>query len=359
MDKPLIFLFPGIGDHSALLGTSLIEIPEYNAIIMDGFSYLKAHHDIDLFWTLDSQPNSGMASTATSFAARLKQARSQNTIATQEPINQTVNAHPFLFLHQYALVKLLESKGFSAHTCVGYSLGEYTAATCSGAMTLYKALDLIARRAKLVDDLPRAAMLAVAANSEDIGVSLPREVSIAAVNSPLQTIVAGPKASVERLQKSLEGRQIICQQVAADHGFHTKMMNPIKPELASWLANNFNDNDRIPLTKNWLSSINQTEVMKGQHFNHEYWLTQLTRPVTFSDTVKHLALKNLTLVEIGPGRSLSLLAKQNPAFPQAHWTKLHTLLPSLHENEDHKAYVCSKMSQIDQGRTRTAERDAL
>ena len=62
-------------------------------------------------------------------------------------------AQPGVFVVEYALARLLESWGIRPDAMVGYSLGEYVAATLAGVLTLPDALRLVAHRASMIDRL--------------------------------------------------------------------------------------------------------------------------------------------------------------------------------------------------------------
>ena len=360
MSDRVIFLYPGIGDHQGLAGTGLLMFPEYRHIITRGYEHLRDKHEIDLFWTLEPAPSSATAHARKSgggFSARLKQARSKSTqtgnsanINTDtdtdtDRLQQTLYAHPFLFLHHMALTSLLKAHQITPHSCIGYSLGEYSAATACGAMSFYQALDLIATRARLVHQLPRAEMLAIAADSSLIDSHLPPDVSIAAANSPLQTIVAGPEKAMSELKPRLDAERIIYQPVRADHGFHTSLLNSVKSPLSHWIQDNLHGKTD-PLNRDWISSIDLSEHQRGTPFPHDYWLTQLVSPVAFTSISRKLAHRSELIIETGPGRSLSLLLKQNPDFPQRQWHRLKALVPSINEGQDHRTTMEQQLQLI-------------
>ena len=66
------------------------------------------------------------------------------------------------------MTRLWQSLGITADAIVGHSMGEYVAACLAGVLSLEDALRLIATRAKLVNELPQGAMLAVMLPEEEL-----------------------------------------------------------------------------------------------------------------------------------------------------------------------------------------------
>ncbi len=73
---------------------------------------------------------------------------------------------------------------------IGHSVGEYVAACVSGTMTRDDALTAIARRARLMQDMPPGAMLAVRTGSDDVAPFLGDDLAVAAYNSPSLTVIS-------------------------------------------------------------------------------------------------------------------------------------------------------------------------
>ena len=76
--------------------------------------------------------------------------------------------HPAVFVVEYALAQLLMEWGIRPQAMIGYSLGEYTAACLAGVFSLGDCLALVARRARMIEELPPGAMLAVPLPLEEI-----------------------------------------------------------------------------------------------------------------------------------------------------------------------------------------------
>ena len=92
--------------------------------------------------------------------------------AAQQQITQTAITQPALFVIEYALARLWTAWGIQPAAMIGHSLGEYVAACLAGVFTRDDALRLLARRARLMQDLPSGSMLAVRSPLSDIAADL-------------------------------------------------------------------------------------------------------------------------------------------------------------------------------------------
>ena len=143
---------------------------------------------------------------------------------------------PAVFVVEYALAQLLMEWGIRPQAMIGYSLGEYTAACLAGVISLGDCLTLVARRARLMEELPPGGMLAVPLRLEEIEPALRDGLGIAVVNGPALHVVSGPEASVAALEAELTAAGVVCRRLLADRAGHSTMMEPIVPRLRELLA---------------------------------------------------------------------------------------------------------------------------
>ncbi|HEX2643690.1 MAG TPA: type I polyketide synthase, partial [Thermoanaerobaculia bacterium] len=148
---------------------------------------------------------------------------------------RTALAQPALFAVEVALARLLMDWGLRPQALLGFSLGEYTAAHLAGVLALPDAARLVAGRARLIDELPAGAMLAVPLPETDVRTRLSPDLSISAIAGPALTIVAGPEAAVAALEENLSKEGLTVRRLQTTHAFHSTMMEPAVARLRELL----------------------------------------------------------------------------------------------------------------------------
>ncbi|MEU0082503.1 acyltransferase domain-containing protein, partial [Micromonospora tulbaghiae] len=248
--KPVAFLFPGLGDHYLDIGRDLYrDFPVFRAAVDSCAEALTGDLGLDIRAVVfpgnchtGTGPGSGTGTGSSAFDLRRMLGRGTGPQSENERrLNTTRLAQPALFVIEYALARLWESWGARPSLMIGYSLGEYVAATLAGVLSLQDALTLVARRAALIDELPEGAMLAVMLPEQEVTPLLGQDVSLSAVNGPEFCVAAGPVAAVEALEGTLRERGVVCRRVQTTHAFHSSMMEPIAgrvTELARTLTLN-------------------------------------------------------------------------------------------------------------------------
>jgi acyl transferase domain-containing protein len=306
-ERQVVFMFPGQGAQYVNMGRGLYESePVFREQVDLCSELLRPHLGTDLREVL--YPAQGRDEAAT------------------EELRQTRLTQPALFVNEYALAQLWTKWGVRPRAMIGHSIGEYVAACLAGVFTLEDALALVAARGSLMQQLPGGSMLAVSLPEEEVRPLLGEDVSLAAVNAPSLCVVSGTDAGVEALRAELAPRGVECRRLHTSHAFHSEMMSPILAPFAERVKEAGPQAPRIPfvsnVTGNWITAAEATDP--------GYWARHMRQPVRFAEGFRRLVEEpGRVLLEVGPGRTLSTLAKR-----QMEKAAGHISVTSLRHPED-------------------------
>ncbi|MEM9907853.1 MAG: type I polyketide synthase, partial [Cyanobacteria bacterium P01_D01_bin.44] len=232
----------------------------------------------------------------------------QLTSATKQ-LQQTAMAQPALFVIEYALAQLWLEWGVQPRAMMGHSIGEYVAATLAGVLSLEDALALVAVRGQLMQGLPSGSMLAVPLAEEEIAPLLPDPLSIAVINGPSACVVSGSTEAIKPFESQLASQGIDSRRLHTSHAFHSPMMEPILETFTQKVKQVRLNPPQIP----YLSNVTGTWITPEEATSPAYWARHLRQPVRWASGLQVL-LQDPTqiLLEIGPGRTLTTLAKRHP-----------------------------------------------
>jgi amino acid adenylation domain-containing protein len=286
---PLTFLFPGQGAQHPGMGQALYATaPAYRAALDQCTDVLAPELGLALRDLLHDPDHARTA-------GRLR---------------ATSLAQPAIFAVSYALARQWDDWGIRPDRMVGHSVGELCAATLAGVFPLEDALRLVALRGRLMDDLPRGAMLSVRASEEALAPHLGEGIDLAGVNGAAACVLAGPSEAIAALADRLQADGIITRPLNTSHAFHSHMMEPAVAPFRAALA-------KVPLAAPALpiiSTVTGDPLTEAEATDPGYWAAHMRRPVRF-----HAALQRLwgegrgLMLEVGPGRTLATLANQDPA----------------------------------------------
>jgi acyl transferase domain-containing protein/acyl carrier protein len=312
-ERPAVFLFPGLGDHYVDMGRELYESEPVFAAEVDRCAELLRPHLGDDVRTILFSIESRSAPAAgperrTDLRALLRRGGEARDAASRR-LDRTEHAQPILFAVEYALARLLMAWGVRPQAMIGYSLGEYVAACLSGALSLEDALALVARRAKLIQELPAGAMLAVPLPEAEVQPFLAEGLAVAATNGPHFCVVGGAEEAVADLDRRLAGRGVTCLRLTTTHAFHTPMMEPAAEALTELARTVTVGTPRIP----YVSNVTGGWITAADLGDPGYWARHMVRPVRFAEGLAELLRDaDRAMVEVGPGGTLSALVRQHP-----------------------------------------------
>jgi acyl transferase domain-containing protein len=228
---------------------------------------------------------------------------------------QTSLTQPALFVVEYAAAQLWMQLGVQPKMMIGHSIGEYVAACLAGVFSLEDALSLVATRGRLMQQLEPGAMLTVALAEQDVVPLLDEGLSLAAVNGPSLCVVAGAEDAIGEFAERLNKRKIVSSRLHTSHAFHSSMMEPILSEFAAQVRKVKLQPPSIP----YLSNVTGNLITAAEATDANYWTRHLRQTVRFSEGLNVLLKeREQIMLEVGPGQTLSTLAKrQLPLGPQA------------------------------------------
>ena len=227
------------------------------------------------------------------------------------PVERTDYAQPLLFALEVSLAQLLRGWGIEPRWVIGHSLGEYAAACVAGVFDVDDGLRLAAARGRLMQDLPGegrmlATMLVPGALREFLA-PFGDAVSIAAINSPTQTVLAGEAWALERLAREFLARDIACRALPVAHAFHSAQMSAVQQPLERLAGAITLHPPTVRLASNLHGSIVTDEVTRPA-----YWATHARETVRFAAGIEALIDDGCRLfLEIGPDSVLAPLVREN------------------------------------------------
>lgn len=225
-----------------------------------------------------------------------------------EQLRQTRFTQPAVFIVNYALAQLWISWGVLPAAMVGHSLGEYVAATLSGVFELRDALSIVTERARLMQELPSGSMLAVHLSEEQLQPWLCGGICLAGINAPSVSTVSGPTDAIDELAGELRSRNVEVQHLKTSHAFHSVMMEPMIAALVGYIGKVRRRPPGIP----FVSTLTGTWITAEEAQEPAYWGRQTRYAVRFSAAVQELLKASpRVLLEVGPGNTLSTLARLN------------------------------------------------
>ena len=234
----------------------------------------------------------------------------------EDLLNKTSITQPALlatsYLHYKKFLTLTDTR---PDIMAGHSLGEYSALVAADSIKLKNAISLVHKRGLLMESSEKGSMFAILNLDLSLVKDLCNEVSVstglivspANINSPNQIVIAGnEEAALIVADRCKEAGAKRCIQLKVGAASHCMLMKAASESLLSELsAIHFNELS-IPIIHNYdvsieLSCKNVVDKLTSQ----------LTCPVKWIDTMNLIKEFNGIIIECGPGRVLSGLAKAN------------------------------------------------
>lgn len=239
----------------------------------------------------------------------------------------TTNTQPVMLVAGVAAYRVWMSEvGVVPNAVAGHSLGEYAALIAAGVLTLHQAAPLVRFRAQAMQDAvpvgvgAMAAILGmeaaqVVAGCAEVtramqangGASADEVVEAVNFNDPLQTVIAGSKAAVERACEALKAngaKRALPLPVSAP--FHSSLMKPAADRLRQRLEDTAFESPQIALINN-IDVALETDADKIRDALYR----QAFGPVRWVECMQAIKARSIdSVVECGPGKVLAGLVKR-------------------------------------------------
>ena len=284
-----VFVFPGQGSQSVGM---LADFEREHALVGQTFAEASSVLGYDLWALCQNGPES--------------------------ELGQTEVTQPAILTAIIALWRLWRDQGGRQPDFVaGHSLGEYSALVAAGALEFAAAVKLVQVRGQLMQAaVPSGvgAMAAVLGLEDALVVEACQEAAQSQVveavnfNSPGQVVIAGEAEAVERAGaacKAKGARRVMPLPVSVPS--HCALMKPAAQQLAHELDNVQVSAPSIPILQNVCAEVEADPARIRENL-----VKQLYSPVLWTQTQQNLAQRQVeTLIECGPGKVLSGLAKRS------------------------------------------------
>jgi len=235
----------------------------------------------------------------------------------EEDLKLTENTQPAILAVSSAIHAVLEERGATRRDLVaGHSLGEYSAIVSVGGLTAADAATIVRSRGKFMQEavpVGTGAMAALIGPTVDEVRAICEEaargevVSVANINAPGQTVIAGTKAAVDRaidVAKKRGVRRALPIPVSAP--FHCALMKPAEEKLRPVL-------EHAPLKDLWIALVSNVDAspIGTATAVRNALVRQVVSPVRWVEGVqKMISMGVRHFVEVGPGNVLTGLIKR-------------------------------------------------
>ena len=233
-----------------------------------------------------------------------------------DKLNQTSFTQPALLATSYLYYKkFLSITELTPNIMAGHSLGEYSALVASGSIDFKTALNLVYKRGLFMEKSDVGSMFAILnlnietiySICDEVRETLDEIVAPANINSANQVVIAGShEAAALAAEKCKVAGAKRTIQLKVSVASHCNLMQSASILLSEEMKNIKFNNPTIPL-------IHNVDALEGNNDDDiaQKLTDQLIKPVQWLKTMEKINMLDGIVVECGPGRVLSGLAKTN------------------------------------------------
>jgi [acyl-carrier-protein] S-malonyltransferase len=270
------WVFPGQGSQAIGMGTDLLDLPDAKAKFEQAEQILG--------WSVPEICQS-----------------------QEDKVSRTFYTQPCLYVVESILADMMRSSGHQPDLVAGHSLGEYVALYVAGVFDFEAGLNLVKRRAELMDNAFEGMMAALIGFDRTKLEQLIQEtpdVVMANDNSSAQVVISGTVEATEALLSQVKAKRIVRLNVSG--AFHSPLMAQAAAQFQQVLESVPFNSAQVPV----LSNVEPIPAVEAAVLKDRL-IRQMTGSVRWREISLQLPLEGISrVVEIGPGKVLTGLIKR-------------------------------------------------
>ena len=270
------WVFPGQGSQVVGMGKDLLELPEIKPTLQQA--------DDILGWSV----------------AEICQ-------SAEDKLSRTLYTQPCLYVVECALADLMRAQGYQPALVAGHSLGEYVALYVAEVFSFSAGLQLVKRRAELMDSASDGMMAALIGFDRDQlrqQIQQTPDVVLANDNNAGQVVISGTVEAVETVLNTVKAKRAVKLNVSG--AFHSPLMAEAAAEFQTVLDQVAFNPAKVPI----LSNVDPTPTTDAALLKQRL-IQQMTGSVRWREISLQLPKSGIeTVVEVGPGKVLTGLIKR-------------------------------------------------
>ncbi|KOB66860.1 Uncharacterized protein OBRU01_20664 [Operophtera brumata] len=285
--RPLWFVYSGMGSQWPGMGAQLMRIPIFAAAIERCRKVLQSK-GIDVVNIITSR--------------------------NKATLDNILNSLVGIAAIQIGLTDILKELGLKPDKIIGHSTGELGCAYADGCLTAEEMILAAYSRGRVSLDtqLIHGAMAAVGLGYKNCSILCPPEIDVACHNGLESCTISGPADKITEFVAKLKADGVFSKEVPCSNiAYHSRYITAAGPKLLEYLTDVVRDPK--PRSDRWLSTSVPEEKWnepRAKLCSADYLTNNLLSPVLFEETSR-LVPSNAVLVEIAPHGLLQAILKRS------------------------------------------------
>ncbi|MFE0188106.1 SDR family NAD(P)-dependent oxidoreductase [Streptomyces sp. NPDC058989] len=263
-------------------------------------------------------------------------------LSAPEVVSGFARVQPVLYAMQVALAAMWRGHGVEPAAVIGHSMGEAAAAVVAGMLSPQDGARVVCRRSRLMGKVAGQGLMAsVRLGKAEVEAELAAagtvDVTVAVVNSPSNTVIAGDAKQVSALMERWAAAGVKTALVAVDVASHSPQVDSALDDIRDALADLRPGPAAIP----FYSTV-QADPRLPVTADADYWVKNVRRTVRFQESV---------VAAVQDGHRLFVEVAPHPVLAASLAETLHAagqerplVLPTLLRGNDERAVFARQLA---------------